>query len=123
MSPTRHTRRFAASWRFGAELERAVAAKRRVQILLLVLIVLLAALLATGLYGIFGLYNSAENRYIHLLFPLRTATRDVVQQMVNEESAVRGYMITRDRSSLQPYLIGRRRGIGDVAEIKRLTQG
>jgi len=41
---------------------------------LIVLLVLLAALLTTGLYGIFGLYNSAENRYIHLLFPLRTAT-------------------------------------------------
>ncbi|MGZ4316325.1 MAG: ATP-binding protein [Gaiellaceae bacterium] len=123
MSLMQRTRRLAASWRFGADLERAVSAKRRVQMSLLVLIVLLAALLATGLYGIFGLYNSAENRYIHLLFPLRTATRDVVLQMVNEQSGVRGYMITRDRSSLQPYLNGRRRGIADVAEIERLTQG
>jgi hypothetical protein len=70
--------RFAASRLVGAQHERAIAAKRRVQASLLVLIVLLAALLAAGLYGIFGLYNSAESRYIHLLFPLRTATRDVV---------------------------------------------
>jgi PAS domain S-box-containing protein len=115
--------RLAVSRLFGAEQERAIAAKRRVQAAMLVLIVLLAALLAAGLYGIFGLYNSAESRYIHLLFPLRTATRDVVQQMVNEESGVRGYMITRDRSSLQPYLNGRETGREDVAEILRLTQG
>ena len=107
----------------GRELERAVAAKRNVQASLIVLIVLLAALLVTGLYGIFGLYNSAENRYIHLLFPLRAATRDVVLQTFKEESSVRGYMITKDRSSLGPYFEGRARGTADVAEIRRLTHG
>lgn len=123
MSRGQRIRRIAAGWRFGAELERAVAAKRRVQVSLLVLIVLLASLLATGLYGIFGLYYSAENRYIRLLFPLRTATRDLVLQMVNEETGVRGYMITKDRSSLQPYRSGRSGVIEDVAEIERLTRG
>ena len=85
------------------------------------LLVLLAALLTTGLYGIFGLYNSAENRYIHLLFPLRTATRDLVLQMVNQETGVRGYIVTQDRSSLLPYESGRTKAIADVAEIERLT--
>lgn len=97
MSPTSRVSRLAARWRADPELGRADAAKQRVQVSLLVLIALLALLLATGLYGFFGLYNSAENRYIRLLFPLRTATRDVVLQMVNEETGVRGYMITRDR--------------------------
>jgi len=123
MSRKRRVRRFAASWRFGDELGRAVSAKRRVQASLVVLIVLLAALLATGLYGVFGLYSSAENRYIHLLFPLRTATRDLVLQMVNEETGVRGYMITKDRSSLPPYRSGRNSAVADVAEIERLTVG
>jgi PAS domain S-box-containing protein len=85
--------------------------------------VLLAALLTTGLYGIFGLYNSAENRYIHLLFPLRTATRDLVLQMVNQETGVRGYIVTQDRSSLVPYKNGRTAVITDVAEIEKLTVG
>jgi signal transduction histidine kinase len=116
-------RRVAARWRFDAQPERAVSAKRRVQVSLVVLIALLAVLLATGLYGIFALYNSAEDRYIHLLFPLRTATRDLVLQMVNEESGVRGYMITKDRSNLDTYLNGRRDAIADVAEIERLTRG
>jgi len=76
-------------WPFGRELEHSVAAKRRVQVSLFVLLGLLAALLATGLYGAFGLYNSAESRYIKLLFPLRTTTRDLVLQMLNEQTGVR----------------------------------
>ena len=46
-------------WRFGRELEAAVAAKRRVQLALVVLILLLGALLATGVYSAFALYQSA----------------------------------------------------------------
>ena len=121
MSRIPRVRRLASSWRLGGELERAVSAKRRMQASLIVLLVLLAALLTTGLYGIFGLYNSAENRYIHLLFPLRTATRDLVLQMVNQETGVRGYIVTQDRSSLLPYESGRTKAIADVAEIERLT--
>jgi len=110
-------------WRFGRELEAAVAAKRRVQIALVVLILLLGALLATGVYGAFALYQSAENRYIHLLFPLRTRARDLVLQMVNEETGVRGYMITQQRTSLEPYFTGRAAVKSDLAHIAQLSAG
>jgi PAS domain S-box-containing protein len=108
-------------WRVGRELERAVAAKRRVQIALFVLILLLGALLATGIYSAFSLYQSAEDRYIHLLFPLRTRARDLVLQMVNEETGVRGYMITSDRRSLDPYFTGHALVQTDVQRISELT--
>ena len=108
-------------WRVGRELERATAAKRRVQIALLVLILLLAALLATSIYSAFALYRSAENRYIHLLFPLRTRARDLVLQMVNEETGVRGYMITSDRGSLDSYFTGRTLVQTDLHRITELT--
>jgi len=108
-------------WRVGRELERAVAAKRRVQIALFVLIMLLAALLATGIYSAFALYQSAEDRYIHLLFPLRTRAQDLVLQMVNEETGVRGYMITSDRLSLDPYFTGRTLVQTDLQRISELT--
>jgi PAS domain S-box-containing protein len=108
-------------WRVGRELERAVAAKRRVQIALFVLILLLGALLATGIYSAFSLYQSAEDRYIHLLFPLRTRARDLVLQMVNEETGVRGYMITSDRRSLDPYFTGHTLVQTDVQRISELT--
>jgi two-component system phosphate regulon sensor histidine kinase PhoR len=108
-------------WRIGRELERAVAAKRRVQIALIVLILLLGAILATGTYSAFALYQSAEDRYIHLLFPLRTRAGDLVLQMVNEETGVRGYMLTSDRKTLQPYFTGRANVRADLARISELT--
>src|SRR5581483_599051 len=112
-----------ARWRIGREPERAVAAKRRVQIALVVLILLLGVLLATGIYSAFALYRSAEDRYIHLVFPLRTDSQDLVTQMVNEETGVRGYMITSDRRTLQPYFVGRAGVRNDLKAIRRLTAG
>jgi PAS domain S-box-containing protein len=108
-------------WRIGRELERAVAAKRRVQIALVVLILLLGALLATGVYSAYALYRSADDRYIHVLFPLKTHSQDLVLQMVNEETGVRGYMLTSDRRTLQPYFIGRRDVLTDLKRISELT--
>ena len=91
------------------------------QIALIVLILLLGALLATGTYSAFALYQSAEYRYIHLLFPLRTRSQDLVLQMVNEETGVRGYMITSDRKTLYPYFAGRANVRADLARIEQLT--
>ncbi|HEY2544299.1 MAG TPA: ATP-binding protein [Gaiellaceae bacterium] len=108
-------------WRIGRQLEGAVAAKRRVQIALVVLIVLLGALLATGVYSAYALYRSAEDRYIHLLFPLRMHSQDLTLQMVDEETGVRGYMISSDRKTLRPYFVGRKNVRVDLAKISALT--
>ena len=108
-------------WRFGRELERAVAAKRRVQLALVVLILLLGGLLATGIYSSFALYHSANDRYIHAVLPLRAHAQDLTLQMVNEETGVRGYMITSQRHTLQPYFAGRKNVLTDLAQLDRLT--
>ncbi len=105
--------------RWGAP---AVVVKLRVRVSLLVLLMLLAAVLAAGLLSAFSLYRSAENRYIRVVFPLRTATRDLVLQMVKEETGVRGYMITLDRKSLVPYKTGRTTVFVDLAQITKLTR-
>jgi PAS domain S-box-containing protein len=101
----------------------AEIAKRRAQGALFVLLLLLAAVVAAGLLSAFSLYRSAESRYIQVVFPLHSATRDLVLQMVNEETGVRGYMITTNRRSLAPYFSGRKRAMADLAEIARLTKG
>jgi PAS domain S-box-containing protein len=108
-------------WRFGRELERAVAAKRRVQLALVVLILLLGGLLATGIYSSFALYRSANDRYIHVVLPLRARAQDLTLQMVNEETGVRGYMITQQRHTLQPYFAGRKNVLTDLAKLDDLT--
>jgi PAS domain S-box-containing protein len=100
---------------------RATVAKRRVQLVLLILLVLLGAVLATGVVAAFSLYRSAENRYIRDVFPLRTATRDVVLQVVKEETGVRGYMLTFDRNSLKPYFSGRQLVARDLGQISALA--
>jgi PAS domain S-box-containing protein len=98
-------------------------AKRRVQAALLVLLVLLAAVLTAGVLSALSLYHSAENRYIHLVFPLQTSVRGLVLGMVEEGSGVRGYMITGDRASLASYFRGRETVQTELARITVLTRG
>ena len=100
----------------------AVSTKRRVQATLFILLVLLAGVLATGVLAAYDLYRSAENRYIDVVFPLRNATKDVVLRMVDEETGVRGYMITTDRRSLAPYFLGKSGLQKDLAQIRRLSR-
>jgi PAS domain S-box-containing protein len=101
----------------AAPAGRAQLAKRRVQATLVVLIGLLAAVLAVGVFAIHSLYQSAEERYVRQALPLQAATRDIVLQMVNQETGVRGYMITTDRRSLGPYFVGHRQARKDLAAI------
>jgi signal transduction histidine kinase len=100
----------------------AFAVKQRVRVSLFVLLALLLAILLIGLLASYNLYRSAEDHYIGLALPLRTASRDVLFQMEREETGVRGYMITQDRKSLDPYLAGRKGVVGDLRRIARLTK-
>ncbi|MES1248162.1 MAG: CHASE3 domain-containing protein, partial [Actinomycetota bacterium] len=104
-------------------MSAATAAKRRVQAALLLLVVLLAAMLASGVLATVTLYRSAESRYVHLAQPLGTLTRDVLFRLTEEETAVRGYVITHNRASLGPYFEGRAALASDLRQIKRLTAG
>src|SRR6516162_8891051 len=97
-------------------------AKRRVQVALLVLLLLLAAILAAGILSAFSLYRSAENRYIHVVFPLQTAVRNLEVGMLQEENGVRGYMLTTNYQSLTPYFKGRGVVLDDLFRIAELTR-
>jgi signal transduction histidine kinase len=104
-------------------LPRAILAKRRAQMSLLVLVLLLAAVLGVGAYAAHDLYTSAEDRYLGVVLPLQAATHNLQLHVVLEETGVRGYMITADRDSLAPYFVGRRGVSKDLASIDRLTAG
>jgi PAS domain S-box-containing protein len=101
----------------------ATLAKRRVQAALATLLVLLLALVATGFVGAIVLYRSAEDRYVGVALPLETLNRDVLFRLTEEESGVRGYMLTDQRSSLQPYFEGRGALADDLRRIRVLTHG
>ena len=101
---------------------RAIAAKRRAQISLLILLLLLAAVLAVGAYAAHDLYRSAETRYVGVVLPLQASTHNLQLHVVEEETGVRGYMITSDRESLKPYFDGRAGVAKDLTRIQRLTK-
>jgi signal transduction histidine kinase len=100
----------------------AFAVKQRVRASLFVLLALLLAILLIGLLASYNLYRSAEDHYIGLALPLRTASRDVLFQMEREETGVRGYIITANRKSLDPYTAGRRGVLADIRQIAALTK-
>jgi signal transduction histidine kinase len=100
---------------------RAIAAKRRAQMSLLILLLLLAAVLAVGAYAAHDLYHSAETRYLGVVLPLQASTYNLQLHVSEEETGMRGYMITADRKSLKPYFDGRAGVADDLTRIRRLT--
>ena len=109
--------------RAGVSSVGAFAVKQRVRLSLFVLLALLLSILLIGLLASYNLYRSAEDHYIGLALPLRTASRDVLFQMEREETGVRGYIITSNRTSLEPYRHGRKGVLEDLRQIARLTKG
>ena len=102
-------------------VDPARTARRRTQLALGVMLALLIVLAGTATFAINRLYQTGENRYVKEAFPLRNNSRDLILQMLNEETAVRGYLITGDRASLQPYEQARPVAADDLASLKRLT--
>jgi CHASE3 domain sensor protein len=119
---TSRQRRWLAGRLSRRAVDPAVAAKRGVQFSLLVLLALLVAVVGNGLFATYNLYRSAEDRYVRVAFPLQTLTRDVLFRMSEEESAVRGYMITSDRRSLGPYKVGRDAVLSDLRQLRALVR-
>jgi two-component system phosphate regulon sensor histidine kinase PhoR len=91
-----------------APASRSLTARRQVRLVLGLLFVLIVVLVGVGIFAADRLYTSAQDRYVREAFPLRAAARDLTLQLVNEETGVRGYVITGDPASLAPYRQGRR---------------
>ena len=100
----------------------AIAIKQRVRVSLFVLLTLIVAMLAIGLLASYNLYRSAEDHYVRVVLPLRTTSRDVLFQMEREETGVRGYIITGNRKSLDPYRAGRQGVVADLRKIASLAR-
>ena len=87
-----------------------------------VLAAVILALAAGGLVVAHDLYRTANERYLNQLIPQRASSRDLVLQLVNEETAVRGFVITAKESSLAPYAPARSAADTDVATLNRLAR-
>jgi len=118
---TAETHRTPARQRLAA-FTGSHAVKRRVQFSLFILLLSLAAVLGTVIAAAQTLYNSAEVHYVKFALPLRATTRDLLFQIEREESGVRGYVITTNRKSLDPYFDGRRLVARDLGTLDSLSR-
>jgi signal transduction histidine kinase len=101
--------------------DSALIAQRRTRLALAILLGLLLALAGVAIFASWRLYTTAENRYVKEAFPLRTYARDVILEMLNQETAVRGYLITGDRANLEPHAQAQSALASDLAGLKRLS--
>jgi signal transduction histidine kinase len=105
-----------------APRDRGTLVQRRARLALATMLALLVALAVVAVFATDRLYSSAQDRYVKEAFPLRSNARDLVVQMLNQETAVRGYMITANPGSLQPYIDARPAAAADLVALRRLTR-
>jgi signal transduction histidine kinase len=78
----------------------------RVALALLICIVLL--LVAAGGFAAYRISTLSDHRFNDQAGPFFGVTEDLAVEMLNEETAVRGYVITHDPQTLAPYRQGRK---------------
>jgi signal transduction histidine kinase len=89
----------------------------RLVLLLLLLVVLgVAALVA----GEFGRVDKDVDTLVDGISPARISAESLAAAYLDQETGVRGYVLSRDPSALQPYTQGRLDAANDAAEIRRL---
>jgi signal transduction histidine kinase len=87
--------------------DNASVARRSTRAAFLLLILVIVALGAAGAYSVHRIYTLGNTRYLTQAAPLFAATQDVLVQMLNEETGVRGYELSGNPIALQPYQSGK----------------
>jgi methyl-accepting chemotaxis protein len=106
----------------AATPQRVRSVRRKTALADAALVALVALLTGVALFATVRLYTTAENRYIKEAFPIRFYARDTLVQMLNQETGVRGYVITRDPDSLTPYEQARTQVDDDLAALAALAK-
>jgi methyl-accepting chemotaxis protein len=88
-------------------------------VLILVLMAVLGVSSFTALQGI----KNSSNQVVTDAIPIRTAASSLLTDIINEETGVRGYLVTGDKSYLTPYTDGKAQLDKDIATIKKHEAG
>lgn len=76
----------------------------RSKLLLIFSVILFMLILSSGVSLYLNLQmQKAQNHIINEVIPVKTITEDIMTQLIIEESGVRGYIISQDKSYLAPY--------------------
>jgi len=100
-----------------ANRDTASAARRSTRFAFLLLIAVMLALGGAGAYAAHRIYALANDRYVDRAAPIFASTQDLLVDMLDQETGVRGYVISGQASALQPYRLGRVGVRRDLAEI------
>ena len=87
---------------------QGAAAGQRLTAAFGVLVGLLGLVLGTALWISREINDRSNATFIGTVIPLRTSIRNAEVAMLNQETGVRGFLATGQRSSLKPYFLGRR---------------
>ena len=88
--------------------ESARRAQQPVRYALALLICVIGALVAVGAVASYRIYKLGNHRFIDQAGPFFAVTEDLAVEMLNEETGVRGYVITADPKTLAPYYQGKK---------------
>jgi signal transduction histidine kinase len=99
-------------------VDGARLARRWVQAALVLLIGVVALLVVASGIAAHRLYVTSNHRYLDEAAPIFAATQDVLVEMLNQETSVRGFEISTDASTLAPYRRGRAAEARDLAAIR-----
>ena len=86
-----------------------------------VLLILVVAIVVGVRSASSGAVNeNAQHAYVDDAIPLKSAAQSLLTEMVNQETGVRGYLITGDEASLAPYYEGRKAVTATLGQMKPL---
>ena len=89
-------------------VDGARLARRWARLSLLLLIALVAVLAFASAFAVRQIYTLGDKRYVKQAAPIFASGQDVLVEMLNQETAVRAYVITAAEATLQPYQRGRK---------------
>jgi signal transduction histidine kinase len=96
--------------------------RRRLVVLFSFVVAALIASVAFSTAGVVHLNDSVHTQ-IDRIDPAQVAAVDFLNAMVNQETGVRGYVITRNQAFLQPFTSGEEEELDDYATLRRLLSG
>src|SRR3954447_17346061 len=88
---------------------------------LAVVMLVLVAVLVTAILVVGRINSSSQHAFVEQALPVRGHVRGLLLALVNEETAVRGYIVTGDKRNLTPYENGRRDAKRHLAALDRFS--
>jgi signal transduction histidine kinase len=89
---------------------------------LAVLSLVLVAVVVTSIVTVGRINDSSKRTFVRQALPVTAQVRGLLLALVNEETSVRGYVITGDPRNLVPYQMGRAEAAADLAALDRFSK-